>query len=45
VEASYYEPVTAFTYEEELNESKLHIKILDKSYVGNIEKDMRELFR
>ena len=45
VEASYYEPVTAFTYEEELNESKLHIRILDKSYVGKIEKDMRELFR
>jgi len=44
-EASYWEPVTAFTYEEELNESKLHIKILDKSYVGKIEKDMRELFR
>ena len=44
-EASYYEPVTAFTYEEELNESKLHIKILDRAYVGKIEKDMRELFR
>lgn len=44
-EASYWEPVTAFTYEEELNESKLHIRILDKSYVGKIEKDMRELFR
>lgn len=45
VEASYFEPVTCFTYEEELNDSKLHIKILDKSYVGKIEKDMRELFR
>jgi hypothetical protein len=45
VEASYWEPVTAFTYEEELNESKLHIRILDKAYVGKIEKDMRELFR
>lgn len=45
VEASYWEPVTAYTYEEELNDSKLHIRILDKSYVGKIEKDMRELFR
>jgi len=45
VEASYWEPVTVYSYEEELNESKLHIKILDKSYVGKIEKDMRELFR
>lgn len=45
VEASYFEPVTCFTYEEELNDSKTIIKILDKSYVGKIEKDMRELFR
>lgn len=45
LEASYWEPVTAYTYEEELNESKLHIKVLDKAYVGKIEKDMRELFR
>lgn len=45
LEVSYWEPVTAYTYEEELNESKLHIKVLDKSYVGKIEKDMRELFR
>ena len=45
VEASYWEPVSAFTYEEELNESKLHIRVLDKAYVGKIEKDMRELFR
>jgi hypothetical protein len=45
VEASYFEPVTCFTYEEELNDSKTNIKILDKSYVGKIEKDMRELFR
>lgn len=44
-EASYWEPVTCYTYEEELNESKQHIRILDKSYVGKIEKDMRELFR
>ncbi len=45
IEASYWEPVTCFTYEEELNESKHFIKILDKAYVGKIEKDMRELFR
>lgn len=45
IEVSYWEPVTSFTYEEELNESKHYIKILDKAYVGKIEKDMRELFR
>ena len=45
LEASYWESVSAFTYEDEINESKLHIKILDKAYVGKIEKDMRELFR
>jgi hypothetical protein len=45
VEVSYWEPVTCLTYEEEINESKHYIKILDKAYVGKIEKDMRELFR
>ena len=44
-EASYWEPVSSYTYEEELNDSKLHIRILDRAYVGKIEKDMRELFR
>lgn len=45
LEAPYWEAVTAFQYEEELNDSKLHIRILDKSYVAKIEKDMRELFK
>jgi len=45
LEASYWEPVSAYTYEDELNESRLHIRILDKAYIGKIEKDMRELFR
>lgn len=45
VEAVYWETVDAYTYEQDFNDSKLHIRILDKSYVGKIEKDMRELFR
>lgn len=44
-EVSFYSPVTYLTYEEELNESKFNIKILDRSYVGKVQKDMRELFR
>ena len=31
-------------YEEELNQSKFNIRILDKSYIGKVQKDMRELF-
>ena len=42
-EISFYSPVTFLEYEEELNESKFNIKILDKSYIGKIQKDMREL--
>ena len=44
-ELSFYSPVTYLEYEEELNESKFNIRIIDKSYVGKILKDMRELFR
>jgi len=44
-ESSFWESVSYYDYEEELNESRSIIRILDKSYVGKIEKDMRELFR
>lgn len=43
-EVSFYSPVTYFEYEEELNQSKFNIRILDKSYIGKVQKDMRELF-
>ena len=42
-ETNFYSPVTFLTYEEEINESKFNIKILDRSYVGKVQKDMREL--
>jgi len=44
-EVSFYSPVTYLEYEENLNESKFNIKILDRSYVSKIVKDMRELFK
>ena len=44
-EGVFYSPVTFIEYEEELNESKFNIRILDRSYIGKIQKDMRELFR
>jgi hypothetical protein len=44
-EVSFYSPVTYLTYEEEVNESKFNIRILDRSYIGKVQKDMRELFR
>ncbi|NDG29045.1 hypothetical protein EB118_02965 [bacterium] len=44
-ESSFYSPVTYLQYEEELNESKFNIRVLDKSYVGKIQRDMRELFK
>jgi len=45
VESQFWESVSYYKYEEELNESRSIIRILDKAYVGKIEKDMRELFR
>lgn len=42
-EIPFYSPVTFLTYEEEINESKYNIRILDRSYIGKVQKDMREL--
>lgn len=44
-EIPFYSPVTYLQYEEELNNSKFNIRILDKSYVGKIIRDVRELFK
>lgn len=44
-QVNFYSPVTYLTYEEELNESKYNIKILDRSYIGKVLKDMRELLK
>jgi len=44
-EISFYSPITFLKYEEELNESKFNIRILDRSYIGKVQKDMRELFK
>jgi len=45
LENSFWEAVDCYTYENELNESKFNIRILDRSYINKVEKDMRELFK
>lgn len=42
-ELFYWEPVSAFTYETEVNESKRSIKLIDKAYVDQIERELSEL--
>jgi hypothetical protein len=42
-ELFYWEPVTAYTYETEVNESKRSIKLIDKAYVDQIERELSEL--
>ena len=42
-EAAYWEYVTSYEYEEELNESRKHILILDKSFVNVIESQLDQL--
>lgn len=42
-EAVYWTPVDAYTYEEELNDSKRTIRLMDKVYVDQIEKELDEL--
>lgn len=42
-EAVYWTYVTAFDYENESNEAKRHIKLIDKSYIDQIEKELDEL--
>lgn len=42
-ESIYWEAVTAYDYESELNEAKKHIRVIDVSYVDEIEKEMAAL--
>lgn len=42
-ESVYWTYVSYFDYENELNESKRHIRLVDKSYVDQIEKEMSDL--
>lgn len=42
-EEVYYSPVTAYDYENELNEQKKQISLLDKSYVGKVHSSFRDL--
>ena len=43
LEASYWDSVSSFTYENELNESRKTIRLLDKQYLGTVEDQMIEL--
>jgi hypothetical protein len=43
VEAVYWEPVSFYTYEDELNSSRKFIKLIDKAYIDNIEKEISDL--
>lgn len=45
LEQNYWESVSCFTLEDELNTNRQNIKILDKAYVGKIIKDMRDVFK
>jgi hypothetical protein len=42
-EAVYWTYVSFYDYENELNESKRHIKLIDKGYIDQIEKELEEL--
>lgn len=42
-EIPYWEPISAFDYENELNESRKNIKLIDKQYLNVIEDQMLEL--
>lgn len=42
-ELGYYSPVSAYDYEDELNEQRKEIYILDKSYLNQIELEMKTL--
>lgn len=42
-EAIYWTYVSYYDYENELNEQKRHIKLIDKSYIDQIEKELNDL--
>lgn len=43
IESVYFSPVSAFDYEEELNEQRKEIYILDRAYLNQIEIEMKNL--
>ena len=43
-ELVYWEPITAFQYEDELNEQKKNIYLIDKRYINQIELEMKTVF-
>jgi len=45
LEAAYYEPVSAYDYENELNEAKKSIKLIDRQYLDKIEDQIIELLK
>jgi hypothetical protein len=42
VEASYWEPVSFYTYEDEVNNSRKFIRLIDKAYVDTVEKEIAD---
>lgn len=42
-EANYWSPVDAYSYEDELNESRKNIVLIDRAYINTIEDQMIEL--
>jgi Base plate wedge protein 53 len=40
---NYFVPVTYYEYEEELNEKRKNIRLLDSSYVGKVEEQLKDL--
>lgn len=42
-ELVYWTPVNAYDYENDLNEQKRHIKLIDKVYIDQIEKELEDL--
>lgn len=43
LEAVYWSPVSYYDYEDELNESRKHIRLIDRQYISTIEDQMTEL--
>jgi len=43
IEQAYWSPISFYDYEDELNESKKHIKLIDRQYIPVIEDQMTEL--
>ena len=44
VEKSFFEPITVYDYEKEINEQKKHIRLLDNEYLPQIRKELSVIF-